>query len=229
METQKLKAVVYERESSDDLNKAPPIEEQDKRARQYCQEKGYELIDTYADDGYSGGNWRRPEYNRLIREGRGHKFNIVLVWNTDRIARDTEQFLFFNRNMKESYVKVFSLTEGEINIESVGDTAKNISIAMANEIFRKVTSEKVKKAYEMKKRKASNEGKPFAWGRKAKQYDLVKIYDLRNQGLGYKRISKEIGCSYQTIRRLLQNTHQEKAEEIKEIKSNLEGLQNNPI
>lgn len=221
-----MKAVIYARESSDDTNKAPPIEEQIKRARAYIEEQSFQLLDTYIDNGFSGGNWKRPEWNRLIREARGHKFNIVIVWNSDRIARDTEQFLYFNRIMKESFVKVYSLTEGEINLESVGDTAKNISIAMANEIFRKVTSEKVKRTYESKKRACEKKGIKFSWGRKPGSYDLEKIKQLRASGKGYRQIGKELGCSYQTIRRLLQNTQQDNT---KENQSNKEDLQNNPI
>lgn len=202
------KAVIYGRESSDDTNKAPPIEEQIKRGQQYAEENKLHLVGIYQDNGFSGGDWKRPEWNRLVREARFHKFNLVIVWNTDRIARDTEQFLWFNRNLKESYVKVFSLTEGEINLDSVGDAAKNISIAMANEIFRKVTSEKVKRAYEMKKRKSKDT--KVEWGRKSGEYDLDKIKQLRQQGLGFREIAKQAGnCSYQTIRRLLQNTQQE--------------------
>jgi DNA invertase Pin-like site-specific DNA recombinase len=210
-----MKAIIYARESSDDTNKAPPIEEQIKRGKQYIEEQGFELIQTFEDNGFSGGNWNRPAFNQLIRLARGHRFNIVIVWNSDRIARDTEQFLFFNRNMKESHVKVFSLTEGEINLDTVGDTAKNISIAMANEIFRKVTSEKVKRAYEMKKRKAKDQ--PINWGRPKQEYDLNKILTLREQGKGYRLIAKELNCSYQTIRRiLLQNTPQENKQDLEE-------------
>ncbi len=222
-----MKVVVYARESSDDTNKAPPIEEQIKRAQQYIQEKGFELIKVFSDNGFSGGNWNRPAFNELIKQARGHAFNLVIVWNTDRIARDTEQFLFFNRSMKESHIKIFSLTEGEINLDSVGDTAKNISIAMANEIFRKVTSEKVKRTYEHKKKKAIKDNIKHFWGRTPKIYDLDKINLLRASGKGYRVIGKEIGCSYQTIRRLLlQNTPQETQRENNQLN---EGLQNNPI
>lgn len=209
------RAVIYARESSDDTNKSPPIEEQIERAKQHISENELQLVGIFQDNGYSGGDWKRPNWNKLVKEARFHKFNIVLVWNTDRIARDTEQFLWFNRNLKESYVKVYSLTEGEINLDSVGDTAKNISIAMANEIFRKVTSEKVRRAYEMRKRKAKDN--KVEWGRKSGNYDLEKIRQLRSQGLGFREIAKQVkSCSYQTIRRLLQNTHEENNKNIKE-------------
>lgn len=217
------KAVIYARESEDDTSKAPPITEQIARGKQHAQENELEIVQVYEDNGYSGGDWNRPSYNQLIRDARRHFFKVVLVFNTDRIARDTEQFLYFQRNLKESHVKVFSLTEGNINLDTVGDTAKNISIAMANEIFRKVTSEKVKKAYSLKKSLANKHNTKVQWGRKAKEYDLDKIHSLRASGKGYRSIAKEMLCSYQTIRRLLlQNTPRENKGELSQNKTVIE-------
>lgn len=201
-----MKAAIYARESSDDTNKAPDIQSQIDRAKTWIKEQGYELTKIYEDNGFSGGNWNRPAWNQIIKDGKFHKFNIVVVWNIDRIARDTEQFLWFQRNLKDAHIKLYSLCEGIINLDSVGDTAKNISLAMASEIFRKVTSDKVRRAYSGKLKEAQKTGERINWGRKPKEYDIDKIKELRSKGLGYKAIAKEIGgLSYQTVRRLLQN------------------------
>jgi len=200
------KATIYARESSDDTTKAPSIEEQKQKGKQYAEENGLEVVDVYEDNGYSGGDWTRPSFNKLVRDAKFHKFNIVIVFSQDRIARDTEQFLWFYRNLKESSVKLASITEGIIDLENVGGIAQNVSLAMASHIFRKITSEKVKKTYDMKKREAEKKGENVQWGRIPKQYDLEKIQQLRQQGLGFRMIAKQFGCSYQTIRRLLQNT-----------------------
>ena len=196
---------IYARESSDDTNKAPPIQEQIKRCKQYAEEQGYTLTQVYEDNGYSGGNWKRPAWNSIKNDAKFHKFNIVLIFSQDRIARDTEQFLHFYRNLKKASVKIYSITEGEINMETVGDRVKHTSLAQASEIFRLITSEKVKKVYELTKRKAELDGKEFKWGREPGNYDINLIINLRKKGLGYREIANQIGgCSYQTIRRLLQ-------------------------
>jgi DNA invertase Pin-like site-specific DNA recombinase len=202
-----MKAVIYARESSDDLKKAPPIEEQVKRCSIKIQEEGWDNIGSYEDDGYSGGDWARPYWNQLVKDARCHQFNIVVVFAQDRIARDTEQFLWFQRNLKESYVKLYSLIEGWIELDSVGDTAKHISMAMASEIFRKITSEKVRKAYATKLKIAHSKGENIQWGRKPTKLDNKQIAYLRGLGQGYRTIAKQMGCSYQTIRRVLRKPH----------------------
>lgn len=215
-----MKAVIYARESSDDLSKAPDIQGQIDRCKQYAEQENIIVTQTYEDNGWSGGAWNRPAWNQLIKDARFHKFVLVLVWNQDRIARDTEMFLRFYRKLKEAYVKVYSITEGEINLESVGGVAKHVSLAMSAEIFRKVTSEKVKKAYAMKLNKARKTGEKVRWGRKPKDYDINFVTHLRSQGLGYRKIAEQVGCSYQTIRRLLlQNTPTEN-EQKDRVKSN---------
>jgi len=206
--SRKNKAVIYARESSKDTKKAPPINKQIERAKQLAEVKGWEITKVYQDNGYSGGDWKRPSWNKLIKDAKFHKFNVVITWHRNRIARDTEQFLFFNRSMKESYVKVFTVVDNSfIDLENVGDTAKNISLAMADEIMRKVTSEKVKRVYAMKKRKAEKKGHKIRWGRQKKKLDLEKMIEMRNKGLGYREIAKHFDCSYQTVRRRLQKPH----------------------
>ena len=213
----KERVSIYARESDSDTTKAPPITEQIERAKQYAQENNMEVVIIYQDNGYSGGDWKRPDWNKLINDARGHLFKKVLVWNQDRIARDTEQFLNFYRKLKDSHIQIISLTEGLVDMESVGGTAKHISLAMASEIFRKVTSEKVRKAYEMKKRKAESKGENVGWGRKRKQMDLDFIISLRDSGLGYRQISQRVGgVSYQTIRRALQKAHSKTLKESNE-------------
>lgn len=220
-----MRCCIYARESSADTNKAPPIAEQIARAKQYIIEQGYELINIYQDNGFSGGDWKRPAWNQLVNDSKRHLFKIVITWSQDRLARDTEQFLWFYRNLKKSYVQIHSLTDGAINMESVGDRVKHTSLAQASEIFRLITSEKVKQTYAAAKSKAEREGKKVKWGREPKELDVKTIIALRRSGKGYRAISKEIGdISYQTIRRALLKYHSENPNVSEENSSDNEGV-----
>lgn len=215
-----MKVAIYARESSDDTNKAPPIEKQIEIGKQWAIENNHQVILIFKDDGYSGGDWNRPDWNKAIQEAKGKHYNILWTWNQDRIARDTEQFLHFYRNLKDNSIKVVAMVE-EINMDDVGGMAKHTSLAMASEIFRRVTSEKVRRTYDSKKKEAIKNGKKLVWGRKPRIYDLIKINQLRALGKGYKAIGKEIGCSYQTIRRLL-NTPKETKGNLSKINGGME-------
>lgn len=202
-----MKTSIYGRESTADTTRSPDIKGQLETYHQWCNENKHTAIKEYLDNGYSGGDWNRPAWNQLMKEARAHWFETVWVWSQDRIARDTEQFLKFYRSMRDSNVKVFSHTEGWIDMDTLGGRVQHTTLAMAAEIFRLTTSDKVKKKYEQKSKEALQKGVKVNWGRKPVTLDLNKVLALREQGFGYRAIAKEFpNVSYQTIRRLLQNT-----------------------
>ena len=90
-------------------------------------------------------------------------------------------------------------------MDDVGGMAKHTSLAMAAEIFRRITSEKVKRTYDRKKKEAEQLGEKVVWGRKPLKVNVEKIMELRRLGLGYKSIGKELGINYQKVRRVLLN------------------------
>jgi len=184
---------IYARESSDDATNAPPIETQIENGKKWIMENKCKIGKIYVDNGFSGGDWNRPEWNQIVKDGRARKFNIVLTWNQDRLARDTEQFLWFYRNLKERSVKVYSITEGEIDMETLGGRAKHTTLAMASEIFRIVTSDKVKKTYQYKKLEAIKNNQKVKWGRSAYlpeniETTIIDIYK-KNPTFGYRKIA----------------------------------------
>lgn len=196
----RVKVALYARESDDDTTKAPPIENQLQRGRQWAIENNHDIIKEYIDDGYSGGDWTRPDWNQSVKDAKRHLWQIQWVWNQDRIARDTEQFLWYCRNLKESGAVIYEDTSNAvIDMETLGGRVKHQTLAQAAEIFRLVTSEKVKKAYERKKKAGE------VWGRHKIEFDVQKASELRRNGLGWRAIGKEMGLNYQTIRRALHN------------------------
>lgn len=60
------KAVLYTRVSTNKEVQQTSLENQKIRYTEYCKSKGYELIDTYADEGLTGTNVRRIEFKRML-------------------------------------------------------------------------------------------------------------------------------------------------------------------
>lgn len=194
-----MKVALYARESSDDTTIAPPVTEQINRGKQWAAENGHIIVETYVDNGFSGGDWNRPDWNRCIKDARRHIYTVLWVWNQDRIARDTEQFLFFYRNINSAKCRIFEDTSNDfIDMETLGGRVKHQTMAQAAEIFRLVTSDKVKQAYRRKKNKAP-------WGRPKKAFDIEVAKQLRSQGLGWRSIGQQLGVCHNTIRRALLN------------------------
>ena len=54
----------------------------------YCQSNQYEVTDIYIDDGYSGMNFDRPGFQRLLGDIEQGLINMVITKDLSRLGRD---------------------------------------------------------------------------------------------------------------------------------------------
>ncbi|EHT3480755.1 recombinase family protein [Staphylococcus pseudintermedius] len=87
------------------------IEEQITQIEQYCQFNGYELVDIYADRGISGKSMNRPELQRMLNDAKNGKLDCVMVYKTNRLARNTSDLLTIVEELHRQNVEFFSLSE----------------------------------------------------------------------------------------------------------------------
>ena len=81
---------IYCRLSNDDERdgESVSIENQKLLLTQYVKDRGWNLVDTYIDDGYSGTNFKRPGVQRLIADAEAKRINIILVKDLSRFGRN---------------------------------------------------------------------------------------------------------------------------------------------
>ena len=60
--------------------------------RQMAAQRGYQIVSEYTDT-ISGAKARRPGLDAMMRDARRGRFDLVLVWASDRIARSVKHFL----------------------------------------------------------------------------------------------------------------------------------------
>lgn len=88
MEFHTYKTAIYARLSREGQKKEK-IETQIEEVRKYIQGRSvFELVDVYADDGYSGTNFHRPQFERLMEDLRNRKINCIIVKDLSRFARE---------------------------------------------------------------------------------------------------------------------------------------------
>jgi DNA invertase Pin-like site-specific DNA recombinase len=61
--------------------------------RQLAEQRGLAIVETYVDHGVSGTRVRRPGLDKLMAEAARHRFDVVLVWAVERLARSVRHFL----------------------------------------------------------------------------------------------------------------------------------------
>ena len=86
----------------------------------YARTNGYELVQVYADEGISGTQMRkREQFQALLRDAARHHFDLVVVKDISRFARNTVDFLQSVRALKELGVNTRFLTA---NMDSLGES-----------------------------------------------------------------------------------------------------------
>ena len=103
-QTEKITAL-YERLSRDDesLGDSNSIINQKRYLEGYAADRGYGNIVHYTDDGWSGGNFDRPAWKRLIADIEAGKVEHLLVKDLSRVGRDYLQTGFYTEVVFKRY------------------------------------------------------------------------------------------------------------------------------
>ena len=96
-QTESKITALYERLSRDDDNAGDSnsIVNQKKYLESYAQQRGYANCRHYTDDGWSGGNFDRPAWKRLVADIEAGKVAHVIVKDMSRAGRDYLQTGFY--------------------------------------------------------------------------------------------------------------------------------------
>ena len=196
------RAVLYMRVSSVDQHP----ETQGHDLRQLAAQRGYQVVDEYVDR-ISGVKARRPGLDRMLADGRRGKFDVVLVWASDRIARSVKHFLEVLDELSRINIEFVSFRE---QIDTGGPLGRAIVVIIGAiaELERNLIIERVRAGM----RRARLEGRHI--GRNPLELDDEAIRRERCQGHSLRQIAKGHRISTATVQRVLRKhkpTNQEHA------------------
>ncbi|OLF30118.1 cassette chromosome recombinase CcrB [Staphylococcus sp. 47.1] len=95
------------------------IDGQINQIKEYCNFHHFEVTDIYADRGISGKSMNRPELQRMLKDANEGHIDCVMVYKTNRLARNTSDLLKIVEDLHRQNVEFFSLSERmEVNTSS---------------------------------------------------------------------------------------------------------------
>lgn len=190
-----VRAAIYARVSTANNGQDPRV--QTRELQEYCQRRGWSVAGEYVDVGISGTKEKRPELDRLLGDAHRRRFDAVVVWRFDRFARSVSHLLRALENFQALGVEFVSLSEQLDTSTPTGKMVFTVLGAVA-ELERSLIVERVKAGL----RNARAKGKTL--GRPRKIVDSSQIALLRAQGLGWKKIAKQMGFGVGTVMRMRQ-------------------------
>ena len=194
------------REDDDKTLESESITNQKSLLLQYVKENSLRVYDIYIDDGYSGTNFDRPDFNRLLNDIELGRVNMVITKDMSRLGRD----YIGTGNLIEKYfpehnVRYIAVTD---NIDTFFYFLNN-DIAPFKAIMNDMSAKDISKKIKSSLRAKQKEGK-FVGGRTPFGYDqdpndknhlvineeqavvLKRIFDMCLEGLSFFKIAKRL-------------------------------------
>jgi DNA invertase Pin-like site-specific DNA recombinase len=186
------KAVLYLRVSTIDQNP----ENQFNDLRQLAAQRGFEVIHEYVDRGYSGARVKRPGLDQLLSDARRGRFDVVLVWACDRLARSTRHFLELLDEFARLNIEFVSVHE---NLDTGGALGRAIVIILSAiaELERNLIRERVRAGM----RRAQLEGRHI--GRRPALVDQASVLRDRDGGRSLTEIAKSHHISRALVSKII--------------------------
>lgn len=205
--TKKYVAGLYCRLSKDDGNsvESMSIWSQKVMLKQFAESNSIAIYDYYVDDGFSGTNFERPSFKKMITDIENGKINCVITKDLSRLGRNYLQSgAYIEMYFPQKNIRYIAITDGIDTLNSNQNDImpfKNI----LNEMYAKDTSKKVKSAIQSRMREGTYIGSkaPFGYLKDPnnkrrliideKTKPIIElIYKLCLEGKGTQLISQEL-------------------------------------
>ena len=107
-----MRCGVYVRVSTEDQrDNGYSIDSQLRMIKEYCEKNNYDIVDIYNDAGHSGKDLMRPEMQRLLKDIKSHKIEIIVAIKVDRLTRNNYDGFWLLNYCEENDVKIELILE----------------------------------------------------------------------------------------------------------------------
>jgi DNA invertase Pin-like site-specific DNA recombinase len=186
------RAVLYLRVSTVDQHPQTQVLD----LRQLAAQRGFEIVEEYTDT-ISGVKARRPGLDQLMCDARHAKFDVVLVWAFDRLARSVRHFLEVLDELNRLNIEFVSFRE---NVDTGGPLGRALIVIIGAiaELERNLIVERVRSGM----RRARLEGRRI--GRPPLNVDRDALIRDRGHGQSLRQLAKLYGISRASVARVLE-------------------------
>ena len=187
------RAALYLRVSSIDQHPETQLRDLEVMA----QQRGLEIVQRYTDR-ITGTRARRPGLDQMMTDARHHRFDVVIVWASDRLARSVRHFLEVLDELNHLGIEFVSFRE-QLDTSGPLGRAVVVIIGAIAELERSLIVERVRAGM----RRAKLEGRHI--GRHPLNIDRLAVLRDRQRGLSLTDIAKAHRCSRGLVSKILRD------------------------
>jgi DNA invertase Pin-like site-specific DNA recombinase len=162
--------------------------------RSLAKARGFEIVGEYTDT-ISGAKAKRPGLDKLMSDARRGRFDCVLLWSFDRLARSVKHFLAVLDELSHPNIALVSFRE---NIDTTGPLGRAMIVIVATiaELERSLIVERVKSGM----RRAKLEGRQIGRGRL--DVNRKQVVEDRRRGMSLTQVASKHSISRASVMRL---------------------------
>lgn len=140
------KTAIYSRKSKF-TGKGESIESQIDMCKSYLKAKFPELKDEdiliFEDEGYSGGNTNRPQFQKMVNEYKQNNISRIVCYRLDRISRSIVDFIKLTEDLEDHHVEFVSISDNYETHTSTGRAMLAMTMVFA-QLERETIAERIR-------------------------------------------------------------------------------------
>lgn len=171
--------------------------------KNYVKENNFNFIDEYVDDGFTGTDFDRPGFKKLIEDIETKRINCVIVKDLSRFGRDHVMTGYYTETyFPENRIRFISVLESIDTFKTQASNDSATFIQAFNDFYSKQNSIKIKRALDDKRKEGKYIGSlpPFGYLRdendkghlvpdKEVAHIVTEIFKMRANGIGVSEIT----------------------------------------
>lgn len=171
--------------------------------KNYVKENNFNFIDEYVDDGFTGTDFDRPGFKRLIEDVKNKRINCIIVKDLSRFGRDHVMTGYYTETyFPENRIRFISVLESIDTFKTQASNDSATFIQAFNDFYSKQNSIKIKRALDDKRKEGKYIGSLPPFGYKRDENDkghlvpdekvahiVREIFKMRANGTGVSEIT----------------------------------------
>ena len=199
---------IYIRLSQEDKDKkyesdSESVINQKELLRSYVKNNNFNLCGEYVDDGYSGTNFDRPGFQKMLEDIKQKKINCVVVKDLSRFGRDHVMTGYYIETFfPENNIRFISILESYDSFKNQSSNDSSTFIIVCNDYYSKQNSIKIRNVLNDKRKNGKFIGSQPCYGYMRDPLDkghlipnpetasiVKKIFKWRVEGIGPTEIA----------------------------------------
>jgi DNA invertase Pin-like site-specific DNA recombinase len=188
-----MRVATYSRVSTSHHDQNPQVQVEE--LRRYCQARGFSIAHEIVDHGFSGKTDARPGLKQLFSLARGREVDGIVCLKMDRLFRSLKHLVASLEEFQSLGVTFIAIRDAVDYSSPSGRLFAQILGALG-EFERELARERTVLGLEYARRQGKRLGRPMTRPDEA-------IVTLREKGLSYSAIQRQLGCERSAVYRAL--------------------------